>query len=108
MEEGGLLQNSQYYLSPCKDYGEVLTGAIFRKKVVTGNNQHRFTKDKLCLANPIALYNRMTDFVDKWRAAHAICLNFSSAFDMVSHNTPRDKLGIHGPWGNFKMSERLA
>lgn len=75
---------------------------------MTGNNQHRFTKDKLCLADLIALYNRMTDFVNKRRAAHSICFNFSRAFDMVFHSSPRDKLGKHGPWENSKMGERLA
>lgn len=75
---------------------------------MTGNNQHRFAKDKLCLANPIALYDRMTDLVDKWRATHPICLNFNRASDMVSHSTPRDKLWGHGPWSNSNMGERLA
>lgn len=60
-----------------------------------GNSQHEFTKGKSCLTNLIACY-KMAGSVDKGRTLDAIYLNFSKAFNIVSHNSLVSKLGHHG------------
>ncbi|KAK4816602.1 hypothetical protein QYF61_018650, partial [Mycteria americana] len=56
-----------------------------REKVGTGNSQPAFIKDKSCLTNMIAFYNKMTIIADKGRAVYAIYINFSKVFDTVFH-----------------------
>lgn len=42
------MKNGQNQLGSDKDYGEIVTGVIFRKeRKVVGRNQHKFTNDKL-------------------------------------------------------------
>jgi len=64
-----------------------------REKKVSGNSQHSFTEDKLCLTNMIAFYDKITRSVNEMRAANIICLDFSKAFDSVFHNILEPKLG---------------
>ncbi|GAB0204482.1 mitochondrial enolase superfamily member 1 [Grus japonensis] len=56
------------------------------EKVVMGRGEHGFTKGKSCLINLIAFYNSMTGCVDEGRAVDVVYLDFSKAFDTVSHN----------------------
>ncbi|KAK4821226.1 hypothetical protein QYF61_015794 [Mycteria americana] len=55
-------------------------------------NQHGFTKGKSCLTSLINFYNKMTGLVDEGRAVNAVCLDFSKAFDTVSHKILLEKL----------------
>ena len=54
------------------------------KKVVS--NQTRFTKCKLCLTNPIAFCDEVTDVEDKEGGLDVVHLAFSKAFDTISQS----------------------
>jgi len=70
---------------------EVIIKQVEEKKV-TRSSQHGFTKEKSCLTNLIAFYEGMTGWVDEGRAVDVVSLDFSKAFDTVSHNILLRKL----------------
>jgi len=64
---------------------------VEEKKVIRSNH-HGFTQGKSRLTNLIAFYNGMTGWVVEGRAVDVIYLNFSKAFDTVSHTILVGKL----------------
>ena len=55
-------------------------------------SQHGLTKGRSCLTNLISFYDPVARLVDEGKAVDVVYLDFSKAFDMVSHRFS---------WGNW-------
>jgi len=70
---------------------EVIIKQVEEKKVIR-SSQHGFTKGKSCLTNLTAFYGGVTGWVGEGRAVDVVYIDFSKAFDTVSHNIFLGKL----------------
>ncbi|PKU48932.1 rna-directed dna polymerase from mobile element jockey- hypothetical protein [Limosa lapponica baueri] len=68
---------------------QLILGAIsehMEEKKAIRSSQHGFTKGKSCQTNLRAFYDGMTGWMDKKKAVDVVYLDFSKAFDTLSHS----------------------
>ncbi|PKU41752.1 rna-directed dna polymerase from mobile element jockey-like [Limosa lapponica baueri] len=84
---------------PGKIMAQIILSAILQHMKDTQAirpSQHGFMKGRSCLTNLISFYDKLNHLVDEAKTVDVVYLDFSRAFDIISHNILLEKLAAHG------------
>lgn len=65
---------------------QLILSAIMWHIQVIRPGQHRFMKGRSCLTKLISFYDKATSLVSEGKAVNVVYLDFSKAFDIISHS----------------------
>ncbi|GAB0188803.1 mitochondrial enolase superfamily member 1 [Grus japonensis] len=97
---------------PGKVMEQIISSAITWHKQdnqVIRPRQHGFMKGRSCLTNLISFYDKVTCLVDERKAVDIVYLDFTKAFDTISHSILLENLGAYGLDGSMlRWVKKLA